>query len=504
MLAPTGWLAPTEWLAPVRSLDLRGRVVAAVAAIAVLQVIVGVIVIEATSDQLLDQVDERLAAATGDGRSSAFDLSDDHHDEDHEEREDHSYDSTPTSALERLGDTYEGMLAADGSLTTFFAPNSRGEALSPPRINVQRAAAATRKPVTVDSVDDDFHYRLAATSRGESRYIITAIPLNDVEVTIAQLTTLLVGSGIAILVALALIAWWVVRLGVAPIKRMTASAEAIANGDLSRRIEDTDERTEAGQLGCALNTMLGQIETSLAERTQAEQRLRQFIADASHELRTPVATIRGYAELYGDGALDDRAELDDAMRRTRQESERMTRLISDMLNLAKLDRNPSLTTKPVELGSLVTDAVADAGATHPERSVTAPTPARALVVDGDEDLLRQVLSNLIGNAIVHTDDGTAVRVSLSEDNHRGVAVLEVADDGDGMTPEVAARVTERFFRADPSRSRHRGGSGLGLALVDSIVSAHRGTLAVTSEPGRGTTVTITLPLNEATLGTEAN
>ena len=204
------------------------------------------------------------------------------------------------------------------------------------------------------------------------------------------------------------------------------------------------------------------------------------------------ATIRGYAELYQAGGLADRAELDDAMRRTEQESQRMSRLIADMLNLAKLDRHPTLTTRPVDLTAVARDTAADAKVTYPERTITPTIAGSPLVVEGDEDLLRQALTNLVGNAIVHTDAATSVTVNVHSDGPD--AVIQVVDHGGGMTPEVVARTTERFYRADPSRSRHQGGSGLGLAIADSVINAHHGTLNIDSTPGRGTTVTITLPL----------
>ena len=216
------------------------------------------------------------------------------------------------------------------------------------------------------------------------------------------------------------------------------------------------------------------------------------MADASHELRTPVTTIRGYAELYRHGGLTDRAALDDAMRRTEQEAARIGRLVEDMLSLAKLDEHRPLTVRPVDLTALARDAASDARAAAPDRPITVDAGPTPIVIDGDEDRLRQVIANVVGNALVHTDPDVPVTIRVERD---GVtATFSVDDRGQGMTAEVANRVTERFFRADPSRSRHRGGTGLGLSIVDATVSAHGGAVAIDSEPGRGTTVRLTMPL----------
>jgi two-component system OmpR family sensor kinase len=236
--------------------------------------------------------------------------------------------------------------------------------------------------------------------------------------------------------------------------------------------------------------MMGHIEAAFDQRTQSENRLRQFIADASHELRTPVTTVRGYAELYQAGGLADPDELDEAMRRTGQEAVRMGTLIDDLLLLARLDQGRPLERRPVELTALADDAVRDARAVAPDRPITATTNGPVTVV-GDDARLRQVIANLVGNALVHTPVGTPVDVRVSQVGDR--ALVEVVDRGPGMAPEVAARAFERFYRADPSRSRHRGGSGLGLAIVRATVSAHGGEVSLDSAPGRGTTVRVDLP-----------
>ena len=453
----------------MRSLSIRARLLLAVGVVALVNVAATVVVISVTSDQLLDQIDERLMAAADDVAE---------------------FHGAPGEVV-TVGDVYYGVLTADGHLTTVHAVRNRGEVFPPPAVADVRVVVAGRRPVTVESERGELEYRMVAVASAEGTLVL-ASPLNGYEFALERLTRWVIGSALAVIVVLGAVAWWVLRLGIRPMKQMTAAADVIAAGDLSERISGIDPGTEAGQLGHALNAMMSRIEHSFEERARAEARLRQFIADASHELRTPVATIRGYAELYRAGGLEDRAELDDAMRRTGQESERMSRLVVDMLNLAKLDRDPVLRSDPVELVSLARDVVADAAASNPDRTIRVDLPAEPIVVDGDDDLLRQAVSNLVVNALVHTDPEASCVVGVRRDGSQ--AVVAVVDDGGGMSEEVASRATERFFRADPSRRSETGGSGLGLAIVASVVEAHRGELVIESTVGIGTTATIRIPV----------
>ncbi len=327
---------------------------------------------------------------------------------------------------------------------------------------------------------------------------ITALPLDDVQRTISRLVLVEVIGSLAILAALGVVSWWVVHLGIRPVKKMTETATRIAGGDLSVRVPESAPGTESGELAVALNTMLGNLESAIDERSASEARLRRFVADASHELRTPVTTIRGYAELYRHGGLTDPAALDDAMRRTEQEAARIGRLVEDMLTLARLDEQRPPAVHAVDLTALARDAAADARATAPGRPIAVELTPEPVVVDGDEDRLRQVIANVVGNALVHTAPDVPVTIRVERDGT--TATISVDDRGQGMTTEVAERVTERFFRADPSRSRHRGGTGLGLAIVDAAVSAHGGAVEIESEPGEGTTVRLTVPLAVAQSG----
>jgi two-component system OmpR family sensor kinase len=239
---------------------------------------------------------------------------------------------------------------------------------------------------------------------------------------------------------------------------MAETADAIAAGNLSLRVDRAEPSTEVGRLGLALNTMLAEIEEAFGQRALSEQRLRRFVADASHELRTPLTSIRGYAELWRQGGLDEPAALADAMRRIEKEAERMGVLVDELLLLARLDQGRPLGADPVDLARVVADAVADASAVEPGRPITLTGPDH-LLVKGDESRLHQVVANLLANCRIHTAPATAVRVRLA--NEGDIAVLEVEDDGPGLGPEPQ-RVFERFYRADPARSRASGGVGLGL------------------------------------------
>ena len=289
--------------------------------------------------------------------------------------------------------------------------------------------------------------------------------------------------------------------GLAPLDRMASAADMItSSGDLAARMPGAGGRQETGRLAAAINTMLDRIQHAFGARLRSEQKVRQFAADASHELRTPLTTIRGYAELYRQGAFGP-DELPNAMRRIEQEADRMSMLVAELLELARLDRTSSLDLTETDLAILARDAVADALAVEPDRTVSAQVPP-SLVVTADESRIRQVLANLLGNVRAHTPPGTAATVRLYSDD--GGAVLEVSDEGPGMSAQDAARAFDRFHRgghvngAAASRLGHGGaeaaGSGLGLSIVQAIAAAHGGQARLQSAPGAGTTVQLWIPV----------
>ena len=346
--------------------------------------------------------------------------------------------------------------------------------------------------ITVNSTaGSGLQYRvLAKASDTGTGTLIIAIPLNDVGQTLTRLRNVEAIVIAAVLLALAAFAWLLIRVGLRPLDRMGATAGAIAAGDLSRRVSPADSRTEVGRLGLALNAMLGQIEQAFGERQASEDRLRRFLSDASHELRTPLTSIRGYAELFRMGATSGSEDTEKAMARIEQEAARMGILVEDLLALARLDEMPQSRREPVDLEPLLRDAAADARAAARDREVTV-TIAGEHVVTGDPSQLRQVLANLMRNALTHTPAGSPIELSLSG-SAAGVAI-EVRDHGPGLPAGSQDSVFERFWRSELGRERGKAGAGLGLAIVAAIVAAHGGTVAAHDAPGGGAAFTIEFP-----------
>src|SRR6516225_8566823 len=382
--------------------------------------------------------------------------------------------------------------------------------------------------------------------------LIVGADLGDINATIGSLavTVLIIGLIVVCILALAIVL--VVRASLRPLVDIEETAGEIAAGHLNRRVPERDPRTEIGSLGRSLNTMLSQIETAFHAREESEaaahhseERMRRFVADAGHELRTPLTAIRGFAEYYRQrGGLVphwDRAEqaeaaapaagvvppeasrvvrggltpddLDRIMQRLEKEAARMGLLVEDLLLLARLDQQRPLARQPVDLLSLAADAVHDARLLAPSRTIDLSVqPGAAFLVIGDEPRLRQVIGNLMSNALTHTPDGTPIEVLIGSGtvdprvpDSPPAVTLDVTDHGPGMTPDQAHRVFERFYRADQARTRATGGSGLGLAIVNSLVAAHGGVASVRTAPGRGATFRIALPLApEAQGGTGAD
>jgi two-component system OmpR family sensor kinase len=341
---------------------------------------------------------------------------------------------------------------------------------------------------TARATDGSERFRVQATPVPGGTLVI-GIPLTELTATTRRLLGIEVVVSLAVLALAAALASWFVRTGLRPLDDMGATAGAIAAGDLSKRVEPSDDRTEVGKLGAALNSMLAQIEGAFDERRASEERLRRFVADASHELRTPITSIRGYAELFRRGADRRPEDLATSMARIEAEADRMGVLVDDLLLLARLDQGRPLAREPVDLAVLARDAVDAAFAIDPQRTIELDAHAPA-VVDGDAGRLRQVLDNLIENARVHTPPGTRTVVTVRAE--ADTATMAVADDGPGMDADVAARAFERFYRGDPARARATGGAGLGLAIVAAIVDAHGG--AVRIGHGSGAEVVVTLPV----------
>ncbi len=347
-------------------------------------------------------------------------------------------------------------------------------------------------------------FRVRAEKLNGGLVQVQAQPLVDQNSTLHTLflTELAVTAG-ALVLALAG-GWWLVRLGLRPLEDVERTADSIAAGDLDQRVPGADQPTEVGRLARALNVMLERIQAAFSARVASESRLReneqhlrQFVADASHELRTPIAAVSAYAELFERGGSRHAEDLPRIVSGIRTETARMDRLVNDLLTLTRLDEGVPMEMAPVELVSLASDAVRTATAVGPEWPVQF-WAARPVEVTGDKDRLRQVLDNLLANVRAHTPPGTTatVHVDLVGDQ----AQIEVRDTGPGMPDEDARRVFERFYRADPARARTGGGSGLGLSIVAAIVAAHGGSVSAASTPGEGFVVTVLIPAGTVQAG----
>jgi two-component system OmpR family sensor kinase len=400
---------------------------------------------------------------------------------------------------------------ADGRVTDNFPADSLDEGEHPPRLPSDAAwlQAHAGQAATVPATAGGGHWRVVVQPTGDGDSVVVAASLDGIDSTLASLRRIDLVVSLVVLLVLAGVGAAIVRASLRPLVEIEQTARAIAAGDLTRRVPDRDPRTEVGRLGRALNTMLAQIESAFGARAaseasarRSEDRMRRFVADASHELRTPLTTIRGFAELYRQGGVRDPAELDRLMRRIEDQAARMGLLVEDLLLLARLDQQRPLDRRPVDLLALAAEAVNDARAVAPDRRIELVLggddgdQGGALVVLGDDQRLRQVLANLVNNALTHTPAGgpVEVRVGLASLDGRPGAAVEVVDHGPGLTPEQAERVFERFYRADPARSPADGGTGLGLSIVAALVAVHGGTVGVDSVPGRGARFRVVLPL----------
>lgn len=350
-------------------------------------------------------------------------------------------------------------------------------------------------------------WRLLVTSVSTGQVLLVGESLGDIDGTIGTLVAaeLIIGAGVVVVLASLGVA--IVQTSLQPLREIERTAAAIAAGDLTRRVPAQPPETESGRLGLALNAMLAQIEWAFRIRAASEERMRQFVADASHELRTPLTTIRGFAELYRQGAAREPEQTEALVKRIEDEAARMGLLVEDLLLLARLDQERPLDLAPLDLRVIAVDAAEAARVVAPDREITldlaSDTP---VVVEGDESRLRQVVGNLVTNALTHTAPGTPVTIRLRVDDSAvdSMAVIEIADHGSGLTEEQAARVFERFYRVDKARTRQaagsaaavtrHSGSGLGLAIVAALVAVHGGNVSVHNAPEGGAVFQVRLPL----------
>ena len=393
-----------------------------------------------------------------------------------------------------------GVVLQSGLEAQFQGGATPSPPVLPKRISVPGAPAGVDRVryFTAPARSGGGRYRVRASiePQAPNKILIIATPLGGVDGTLHRLLLIeLLVTGIVV-TGIALLGLWVVRLGLRPLAAIATTAEKIAGGDLSQRVSRAESRTEIGRLGIALNAMLGRIEAaaeardaSLRALEASERKLRRFVADASHELRTPLAAVRAYAELFTRGAATRPDDLARSMQGITRESERMSVLVDDLLLLAHLDEGRPLATDRVELDELLAEAVETARAVEPGRPIDLDVVPVA--IRGDAIRLRQAVDNLLANVRAHTPAGSLVRVALARNGD--TAQIVVSDSGPGLSPEQAAHVFERFYRADDARSRASGGAGLGLAIVAAIADAHGGRAVAESGSG-GATFRIELPL----------
>lgn len=369
-------------------------------------------------------------------------------------------------------------------------------------MTVEQAQARGNAPFQVRGSDGQNWRVMAVTVQNNqtTAVVVIGLPLESVDDVLEHATLVVLGVGLLTLLLASLIASWTVSRAFRPLARVEKTAAAIAAGDLSRRVDLENPSTELGRLSSSLNAMLAHIETAFAARTASEARMRRFAADASHELRTPLVTIRGFSELYRHGALATNEDVATAMGRIESEAKRMGSMVEDLLLLARLDEQRPLQQKPVDLQLIAHDAVVDTQASARSRVIAlvgldggqaAPAP-----VLGDEAKLRQVVGNLVGNALRYTPEDSPIELAVGVRAMEGGqlrSVIEVRDHGPGISEEDATKVFERFYRADTSRTRETGGSGLGLAIVAAIVGAHGGSVRVQNTDGGGATLVVILP-----------
>ena len=382
------------------------------------------------------------------------------------------------------------ILDRDGNLIGRIGGELAGENFAITGLKLAEVEKYNYLPFTIDGEGDTPDVRALAqllpTGLGS---VIVANSLAEVDQTLNRLRFLFLILGLLALLIIAIASRWIVAIGLRPLEVVEDTAEAIAGGDLSARLPAAKPDTEVGRLTTSLNTMLARIEESFAVRVESENKLRRFVADASHELRTPLTAIRGFAELHRQGAVVGEEKVNELINRIEKESIRMSTLVEDLLLLARLDQSRQLEMEPVDLNTVINEAVISAKVAGPDHVIEVNLATDETFVLGDSQRIYQVISNLLANARTHTPAGTKIIVTVNQlINETNV---KVADNGPGLSLADQKRIFERFYRADPSRVRNAGeGSGLGLSIVDAVMKAHGGYVSVDSKIGEGCTFTL--------------
>jgi len=434
-------------------------------------------------DYLIHQVDDQLLSVVG-GVADRLDQAGIARDEDDAQasRATTPLNRVPTSISVTVLDPFGNLVGGIGGDLNSNQITDYVKGLLPGQV-----AAFGSKPFTVEAPGADFRVATAVlpSSLGS---VIVAQSLSDFDKTTHQISVVFLIIGGIVLLFIAFASRQVIKLSMKPLKKIEETAEQIAAGDLSARLENFEPDTEVGRLSTSLNIMLSRIEESFAARAESENKLRRFVADASHELRTPLTSIRGFAELHRQGAVPEGEKTRELISRIEKESMRMGSLVEDLLMLARMDQSRELVMADVDLSHLVQEAVSSATAAGPDHPITSDI-AVDIHTQGDADKIYQVITNLLANARAHTPVGTAIHVATYS-NIDG-SYITVADKGPGLSAQDQMHIFERFYRVDTSRQRSSNdGSGLGLSIVDEVMKAHGGTVSVASEPGNGATFTL--------------
>lgn len=481
-----------------RNLSLRARLVIGVVILAAVGFTAsGIAAQSALHSFLINQVDNEISGVVGGNFQRLIDAgieSDDIGQPRHHENDGDEDDRPAPGPLRRLpSSTSLTLLDAQGEIVGQLGGETNSQSINKYIAGITPGQAGIKEgvPYTLDAEGNDFRV-IVRTLPNASGSVVVGKSLDSVDSILHRLQALLLFISALALLLIALLSRTVIKIGLKPLVGVEETAEKIAAGDLSARMPDSKPGTEVGRLVSSLNAMLGRIESSFAARTTSENKLRRFVADASHELRTPLTAIRGFAELHRQGAVQGEDKVKEVMQRIESESKRMGDLVEDLLLLARMDQSREMEAKPVNISELIIDAVESARAAGPLHPIKVSMPQDEIYILGDNNRIHQVVANLLANARTHTPDGTSITVTLSQSND-GTSI-SVADNGPGLSEEDQKKIFERFYRADKSRQRTSSeGSGLGLSIVDAVMSAHNGTVTVDSAPGEGATFTLFFP-----------
>jgi len=361
-----------------------------------------------------------------------------------------------------------------------------------------------KEPLTLPSQDGETNWRVmtyrlriinASSGQALPATLAIGVDLADTRQIVGSFASIFLAFSLVVVVLSAALIRLLVSNTLRPLRQVEETAARFAGGDFSQRLSQSTPNTEVGRLTRSLNSMLSRIDRAFADRADTIDQMRRFIGDASHELRTPLVSVRGYAELYRMGALTDEAAVTQAMERIEKEATRMTSLVTDLLELARLDESKPLDITQVDLAALANDAALDARAQAPEREIQVTVTAEGgdVTVFAEEDKIRQVFINLMQNALRFSPEDSPIHIEVTLDAATGDRLVRIVDHGEGIPPQIREHIFQRFYRADQSRTRETGGSGLGLAIVASIIRRHHGSIQVEETPGGGATFVFTLP-----------